>query len=57
MDFQNSVGFGEWVLSCHSEKLVRHFDPFIPITVYSYSLKPKIDVDLDDKQLALSENI
>ena len=37
------------VLSCHSEKLARYLDPFIPNTVYSYSLKQKIDVDLDDE--------
>ena len=45
---------GNAVLACHSEKLVRHVDPFIPYTVYSYSLKHKIDVYLDDEQLALS---
>ena len=41
------------VLLCHSEKLVRYLDPFIPNTVYSYSLKQKIDVDLDDEHCTL----
>ena len=34
--------------------LVRFFDPFIPNTFYSYSLKQKIGADLDNEQLALS---
>ena len=34
------------VLACHSEKLIRYFDPFIPNTVYSYSLKQKNDESL-----------
>ena len=32
------------VLTCHSKQLIGYFDPFIPNTVYSYSIKQKTDV-------------